>query len=167
MRKLLCGARTVVIENTAIKIGNDNVCPPELIDSALGDMLAWLHLSLATLEAEYPSFEVLQAFHIFDLVADEEKCRRDLNAREEVRKSALKRLAQVYKRNVVRLAEQYYDFYPMAHSIHKSGEVSCTFEAWQTAVTRTQSRKASRELHPIDDLNPVLIELGAVGPSSS
>ena len=72
MIKFLSRARTVVVDNTTIQIGSDLGCPPEAIEAALGDMMVWLNLSLATMDAEYPSFEVLQAFHIFDLVADEE-----------------------------------------------------------------------------------------------
>ena len=167
MFEFLSRARTVVLAGKTITIGNDNGCPGVAVEAALKHMRAWLRLSIATCDAEHPCFEILQAFHVFDLTADSEKCRRDFEERERARSTALKRLAQTYDRDETQLSAQYYDIYGLAETIYREGKIGCMFDAWKSALDRSQARKASRELHPVDQLLPVLVELGAAGGSSS
>ena len=130
--------------------------PVPLLDKILQRMAAWLQLACQTVRAEFPSYELLSSFMIFDVEAPED---------EEWRfskQSACQRLAKVFKVDDQGLMDEISNLQPIATQLFiSSGKKISSFEAWRDAVRRTRSRKAIAERFPVENLWPVLVRLGA------
>ena len=122
----------------------------DVIGRALGRMRNWLAVIESVVAAEFPSFDVLSSFGIFNLDTDSKQLRWDPDA------SHFDRLARTFKVDPHQLAVQYQCFRPLAVERMRAGCASSGV-AWQQAVMQTQRRHAQRERHPCDALLPVLI----------
>ncbi len=121
-------------------------------------MVAWTHLAVAVVRAEFPDFEVVMSFDAFSL-NEGRRCSDDVD------NASVRRLAKAFGVSAEALAAQLRDHRRMAIAGFKQG--AGTFAAWKQAVQRTQSRASLKQLHPVDALLPVLIRYGTFKGSTS
>ena len=60
-------ARTFVVKGHAVSVGCAGGVSEPIFQRAFAIMCAWLTLMIAVLKAEFPSFEILHAFCVFDI----------------------------------------------------------------------------------------------------
>ena len=122
------------------------------VDRCLGRMQAWVKLAVAAIEAEYPHFEICQAFEIFNL--------RGL--RQEGVHASLRTIAHTYNLDLSRLHTQWENLYPRAQLEYKEQIGSLkeskdmvrdgNKEAWRVTLARYSARRG----HPSDVLRVAL-----------
>ena len=101
---------------------------------ALSHMQAWVTLAKHTLEAEFPSFDLIQAFSAFDLPAG--PCKRLVMTQALDQK--LRRLSSTFQVNDFRT--QFLDHWSFAHSAYEDAGYTCScWHAWTMAL-RARSR---------------------------
>ena len=124
-------------------------------------MLIYMRLAIETLEAEFPSFELLSCFHVLNVSPNV-----DVRAEFEEFSSALRRLSQVLE-----LDEEQLAFEMGAHEAiarHEASQGRSTFDSWKQAVLRTsRSQRAVREHFPCDNLWELLTRYGAWSGAST
>ena len=96
MLQLLGRARTTVLGQMTKTIGGygDRA---DAIEHGLHGAQHWTQLAMAATGIECPTFEVVQAFHVFDITAHAEKCQRNVANHEVSHQLALEPLAHVYE----------------------------------------------------------------------
>ena len=98
--------------------------PDDTIQSAYSTLNAFTKLSLAPVQAEFPEWELLQAFHIFDL--------RDIPTPKD-RSLGLRRLANVFSLPPDQLLYEYNALLPAAQRVRIAGDpnIDCWRAAWK------------------------------------
>ena len=99
----------------AKEYGGPSALPPVLISTCLGRFQAWLALSEAVIAAEYPDFDLIAAFLVFNLRVDRRYKKDD--ADQEFHNSCITRLAQVFKVPEDALTRQLYQLLGLAKQI--------------------------------------------------
>ena len=143
------------IGGTTFSIGFEQGVPADIVDRCLGRMASYCVLARAALAAEFPCFEISQAFHVFDASSP-------MPVDAEVH---LQRLANPLHLDPVMLKAQWQDIFPRARSHAQSG--ASNREAWRTVLKRLASCKALSDAHPTDMLRRALIAYFAFSISSS
>ena len=69
MLKLLKRQVVWTVNGTTHSIGVESGVPRDIVDRCLGRMRAYLVLARAALDSEFPNFEIVQSFRVFDLAA--------------------------------------------------------------------------------------------------
>ena len=118
------------------------------------DVQAWYVLTVKVVHAEFPEWEAMQAFGIFNL--SEQNTVTSTTVSDKWREEAIQRLAQVFKQVPEKLRAQIHDHFPLAQRMHVEQQCN-TFQAWKLALERTQSRTSTSACHPADALLPVLL----------
>ena len=146
-------------------LGSNAGVARDVMDRCLGRMQAWVKLAVSAMEAEFPHFEVAQAFEIFNL--------RGVSGSADAH---LKTLAHTYKLDLARLKTQWEDLYPRAQMEYKeqtgllkdsqSFKQGCNKEAWRIIVER-YSVPRLRKVHPSDLLCVALQHYFCCTPSTS
>ena len=139
-------------------IGCETGVPHDMLDRCFGRMQAFLALARAALAAEFPSFELAQAFQVFDLVAPPTHAVADRH---------LQRLSQTLNLNAVELKAQWRDFLPRAQSVRPAPSRSSNKDAWKMVVERVENDKRLQAAHPFRQLQLALVAYAAFGVSSS
>ena len=68
MLERLCRARTAVVRGAPVTVGTaESSVPQPVIQACLARLNSYVVLAVATLRAEFPEWELLQSFSIFDL----------------------------------------------------------------------------------------------------
>jgi len=110
-------------------------------------MACWVNLLLCSINAEFPSWHVLQAFRTLDLQHTLEPQGPHLKD--------LERLAAVFRVDSVALKHQFNDLRPSARRT-RTAEGLNNQEAWRSALRKAKA-KHMRTLHPTGALQPVLV----------
>ena len=111
----------------------------EVIDTCLCRMRAWTKLSIACITAEFPSFELLNAFVIFTLTKGSRGASMDSSAL----KDACARFAAVFNLDADTLVTEYEEARPIA--LHRFESTGCSSaEAWQYAIEGLNSKHDAR-----------------------
>ena len=129
-------------------------------------MQAWVKLAVAAIEAEYPHFEICQAFEIFNLKG----------LPQEGVNASLRTIAHTYNLDVSRLRAQWENLYPRALLQYKEQAGSLSLkeskdmvrdgnkEAWRVTLARYS---ANQQSHPSDVLRVALQNYFCCTPSTS
>ena len=135
------------------------------VKKCLGRMQAWVVLAATAIEAEFPHFEIAQAFEVFNL--------RGIVAGST--DAQLRTLAHTYKLDFARLKAQWQDLYPRAQLEYKeqlgvltnSHHLSqkANKDAWKITLERYSCKRSSS--HPADALSVALQNYFCCTPSTS
>ncbi|CAE7368921.1 unnamed protein product, partial [Symbiodinium pilosum] len=116
----------------------------------------WVSMLGSALRAEFPHYEILAAFVVFELHADPE-------SQDDVREyhaAAVQRLAQAFSLDAQSLNDQISDHRPIALQLKQSTGAG-NLDAWRSALMKTQARKDTRARHPCDALKAVMVKYAA------
>ena len=152
-------ARTFVVGGVALTIGAKEGLPAATVASCMRRMAAWAALAKNVIQAEFPSWDVLMAFQVFEV-----RSRHDTTVHRGQRDDkdiddCLKRICNALNLAFDMLRAQYYYYEPVAINIARSRKCS-NFEAWKAAVSK-------RITFPCDVLQEVLIRYATWNASSS
>ena len=113
-------------------------------------MRSWYHLVRETVDAEFPSHELMSAFECFDVSS------RRVRADSPI--DSLKRIAKAYTIDEPRLCAQFEDVEPRER--HAAQSTGCSSaDAWANVVARLQSSPKTRQAHPIDAIGAAVAEM--------
>ena len=101
----------------------------EAISNALHRMARWVIMAAATIDAEFPGFELKTCFKVFTLADADHGLNNNSTARD-----AIYKLAEAFGVNPEAAQREYFDLLPLA--IRKkttSGQKVSNFEAWSRA----------------------------------
>ncbi len=139
-------------------LGGPRSIRPADIDFCLAHLRSFTSMALATLSAEFPSWEVLQCYSVFALTKSSvHEVPRAASGHERDAKVALKlqRLARLANVDASELHEEYLRTFPLAvHHLDHAPKIS-NIEAWRQAVQGRRRNKLGRP-QSIGALLPVL-----------
>ena len=135
-----------------------------MIKRCLTRMRCWVIQADGIVNAEFPSWELLQAFGCFDLdvaLKGQEK-RRGGNHGNYLKfvVTCLRRLSQILKQDETTVIAQYDDILPIALHIHKTMHGN-SLASWKLAVDKTSARASTRNAHPTAALRKLLVRANA------
>jgi len=151
--RMLCDQRVVALPS-GVKVFGGHV-EPDVISRCMARMSNWVSLTLQSLRAEFPAFELAQAFKVFRLKTSTDKV-ADMVSLSRSHEDSVKRLAQAFGVDPKRLSEQMQDARLYAARVCRqqpSGDAAT--HAWAAALGKMSDRRL-RSHHPIDALAPVL-----------
>ena len=111
-------------------------------------MSCWAKLAIASVRAEFPHWELLQAYHVFHI--DAQHTRNTVLQLSD----SFDRLGNVLSVYSADLKTQYVDHLAISTQEVQAGS-SCP-HAWATSVRRSQTRATTRLNYPVDALGPVV-----------
>ncbi len=141
--------------------GRDGATYTAMAKRCLQRMSCWVRLAIAVLHAEFPNFEILSAFSLFELGAEccdggQPLALRGVwnDAQLSARDGKLKCLAHTFGLDVRELTAQYLDLLPIARSIFINTGGCTNIAAWIEAL-----RKVGRhhDKHPVDALHRIIL----------
>ena len=115
---------------TRKRIGFGGPAPADLLQRCLQRMQAWVSLAIPVVKAEFPSWELLQAFSVFELDG-----KVSAGSREDY-DGNVRRLAHRFGVDHIKLASQLADVSVFALAVKKPGMTNA--EAWTQTVHRLQ-----------------------------
>ena len=147
---------------TSRTLGADSGVPDHVVQRCLGRMRCFVAMSLSTLRAEFPDWEILQSFTVFDLSAH---IRKDMSQHEQqlertTTRKKLKRLANCFDVPYAELQHQHTHLKLVAEARYKENVAGGNLEAWKAALNAVSDRKV-RCRHACDDLRKVLVRYAA------
>ena len=152
--------KLVVLRHRALTIGCRDGAPAEIVRRCLCRMAGWVALAAKVISTEFPSFELLQSFAVFNLGDGADDPAALVAARPH-----LLRMAAAFGVDGTELFTQWEDHRALARR-HFLLE-GCTFlESWRRAMERTQLRW-NKDRHPATALLPVLQRYAAYRGSTS
>jgi hypothetical protein len=155
---LLQRPRTITLHQPNIlrSIGGGGV-QPEVVDRCMSHMAAWVRLVMSTIAAEFPSWEVLNAFAAFNLRL----------SKSSFIDESLNRLANVFGLDAAALRDEFLDFRLFAQRRHSQG--LCHLEAWVDSIKKVDASSSSVKAgHPRDRLREVVARYAVfVGATTS
>ena len=139
----------------------------EIIDRCLGRMKSWYVLMRIVCRTEFPEYENLQAFSIFNLYAERKDSRTTLHNKDSAQyKETVGRVARLADVDEEQLLHELGLHKPIAANI--CDQNGCTNkEAWRLCLSKTQTKASTRARYPAAALRPALIAYGNFGASSS
>lgn len=140
--------RNFIVGKEILSFGDRAGVGEDVTRRCLERMQVWVSLALATLEAEFPHFELLQSFSVFSLAGAQ--CGRCENWAAHVQ-----RLAMTFKVDESTLRVQLEDLWPIARGIASDNGISQQ-EAWRTLFQRLAKDHRARQRHPTSALKPLL-----------
>ena len=120
------------------------------------EMVCWVRMLVHTVDAEYPSFSLLNTLTVFNV--------SKVDGSSQDKKAALKRLSQVWGVEYESLVSEYDDHFPYAKRNIQLAPTLGSTAAWKAACRDTQSRKSTRANHPARALLHVLMRLSPALP---
>jgi hypothetical protein len=139
---LLNRPHTISLHHPAIlrTIGGGGV-HAEVRDRCMSRMAAWVRLAMQTIEAEFPSWEVLNAFTAFNLKLVKSPFMDD----------SLSRLSKVFGLDAHQLQNEFADFRVFAHRRHSHGLDH--LDAWVASIKKVDmSSSITKAAHPREQL---------------
>jgi hypothetical protein len=143
-------------------LGGTGKVTSQIVDRVLQRMCNWVALAEAVVQSEFPNFDALNSFTIFNL----ENGKVGKACRGEGVDGDVARLAQLCGVDRNEMQKQYEDLYPIALRTAKS-QTCTTLEAWRQAVQAVQRSHKTKASHPVDAVLPALMRPGAYGGSTS
>lgn len=161
----LAQPRTIFFNGTAKTLGGPGRVSTAVLERCKRRMIAWVTLATTVLRAEFPSFELLQAFGCLSL-GSSRRGRDDDDGPLEWRREGLERLSKFCGVGFDDAIGEWEDHWPIAERFYKTGSMT-TIEAWAKALNATQKDKRRRALHPAGSLREILYRFAAYGGSTS
>lgn len=126
------------VRQTSCSIGCADGVSQDIIDRCLSRMKSWVILAAAVVAAEFPSFEICQAFSVMDVGRPSPPT--DAHVR-------LKQIARVCDLKPMELIAQWEDLYPRAQSFATSEHRHANKSAWRMAIedSRGPSNRPTHE----------------------
>ena len=153
--------RGFTLNGPARTIGGPSRVTPAIQARCIQALQLYTRLAVETLEAEFPSFELLACFHILNVAPNV-----DVRSEFQEFSSALGRLAQVVELDEEELAEELQVHEGIAR--HEASQGRSTFDAWKQAVLRTSAcQRSVREHFPCENLWKLLTRHGAWSGAST
>ena len=153
--------RGFTLNGQARTIGGPSRVTPAIKARCAQALQLYTRLAVETLEAEFPSFELLACFHILNVAPNV-----DVRSEFQEFSSALGRLAQVLELDEEELAEELQVHEAIAR--HEASQGRSTFDAWKQAVLRTSAcQRSVREHFPCNNLWKLLTRYGAWSGAST
>ena len=156
--------RTFIIDGTPKTIGGSGRPRSDIRQRCLARMRNWVFLSKLTIDAEFPSSDLLYAFSIFDLEVGQ-ACPPGDVVQASPPTRHLERLAATFHVEVGDLTNECCAHQPIAFNFVRKGFSGR--DAWKKAVETTQRMGASKATCPALALRPVLCRYVAWGCSTS
>jgi hypothetical protein len=134
-------AITLHTKNTMRSFGGNRL-QPEMIDRCLSRMTAWVRLVLQSISAEFPSWEILNAFGAFNL---------KLTNQSSFVRDSLQRISAVFQLDSHQLLVQFDDFKTFAMT--RSSKGSDNLSSWTSSILAIQNSLNTRARHPCEQLS--------------
>jgi len=154
--KTLRGRQRLVIDRSGgfVTVGGPGFVTDSVMDKCYARMATWVRLAAKSIAAEFPSWELLQAFGVFGL--------NPAPSASFVEES-LARLAQTFGVNGVSLASEFADFQRTAKSAYDQSATGAlaVHRAWLDSLRRVMQNTGQRKAHPFDTLAKVVARYGA------
>ena len=140
----------------------------ETVTECLGRMVAWSRLVEEVCLAEFPDFELLNAFAVFRLVHQTTAPAPNMphDASRATIASQLQRLAGAFRTNPAGLMDQFEEHERIAQTVLAKAPAEPAARAWQQALKQTQSSDRRKRTFPVDALLP-LLQRFLVAPGST
>ena len=141
--QILETSRGFMLDGEPKTIGGPSRVTRALKQSCIREMQTWIVLAAEVLKTECPNYEILASFAVFDLAHDSRGLTR-LDERpavahaESFRETSVRRLSRACNVDQQQLMDQMADIEPIARQIQASGSQRGNFEAWASAVARTE-----------------------------
>eukprot|EP00959_Pyramimonas_sp_CCMP1952_P135096 2826697-Pyramimonas_sp.AAC.1 len=149
--------RVCTVNGQAKVLGGPTQMTGQVIARCLQRMSNWVRLTIESLKAEFPAYEILQAFKIFNLRTGTRIS--SIGSRSEC--DALQRLAKVFTVDAEQLRDQLNDARNYAVRIFgQQPKDSGSLESWIQALRKMQDRRMVGH-HPTDALATVLSRYAA------
>ena len=124
---------------------------------AFAHMRAWTLLAREVLSAEFPDFDLVDAFSVLALPKQRYVDRLDLREGDRMR---LDRLAKAFSQPA--FPEEYTNYLPFAIAAYSQTNFKCSYaDAWKAAIANRQS------MHPSGALSAVLLRFTCFSPATS
>jgi len=137
-------------------LGSESGVSKEIQERCLSRMKIWVRLATEALKAEFPSFELGQAYRVFNLHTGSLEATSDLA-----------RIAQVCKLDAQVLQHQWSDLYPRARANMPSDlTANANRQAWQRTLQQMAESRTGH-CHPSGILRSALVSYFVYGGSSS
>ena len=138
----------------------------DCIDIASKALGPWIKLCFATMAAEFPSFELLKSFSVFE-VNEQRQPKGGIGDDAPIdRKTHMERLAHAFSLDEASLVEQFDSLEHVARNRMK--HVGCSnFDAWAYAINRVKQRRRGRACHSTWDLEQVMHRYGTMSGNTS
>lgn len=134
------------------KIGCENGVPTRVLERLFQRSACVVRLITLGIQTEFPDFEILRAFSIFNL----SQMSHDLVCYTSEQNEWFARLSQTFNWDVDDLKLQHKDHLPIAHHVYKAG--CSNVEAWDKAIRDTSQRKSVADRHPSSTLKECVIK---------
>ena len=157
--------RTLFLTDRARSLGGPQAVTAGILARCMERIRCWVSLAHSVVRAEFPNFEILQAFAIFEL-AGSRPAADDILANIKQVKAWTERFCKLLSLNYENLVVEFEEHQPIAKRIYDVGGFT-SFEAWAEAVRTTQSDKRRRARYPVDNLRCLLFRFGAYAGSTS
>ena len=152
--EVLKRSRICILKGMAYSIGGPNAVTDEIFEGCLDRMKTWVRMAAEVAQAEYPSFDLLNSFSVFDISTRSRRQNADPDIEQDrFHDEAVERLAKVFDVDVNAFQSQLLDIGKIAAHFFKTQKIA-VWEAWRMAVSRAQSRL--QKTHPVDSLVPIL-----------
>ena len=129
-------------------IGGPGKVSAAALSTCLANMRLYVNLAVEVVHSEFPQFELLQAFCLFDVQhAQQERLHQD----DAMTSEHAARLCQVFGVDLETFQQQFYDHLPIAINEARCHKLSNP-DAWKAAIRKTSSRRSDAKAHPSDEL---------------
>ena len=134
-------------------------------ERCLARMVNWWRLAREVLEADFPQYDLLHSFAVFDLDLGVDRVVAGAAQLTEQEEEALDNWAVLLSLNPTALKEQFRQLRGLALAFRENSVD--TLEAWQQAILETQATSRRRAAYPVSALLPVLQRYAAYTGSTS
>lgn len=149
----LQSSRGFLVKGEPKTVGGAQKVTPSLVAECIGIMKLYVSLAVEVVRCEFPQFEILGAFRIFDL---QQSSTPDP---AEVKKHA-ERLCQVFEVHTPSFLQEFWDHKFIAMNESKAHGLT-NVDAWVSSVRKTNSRPSLKCNHPSDALRAILMRFVA------
>ena len=155
--------RLVFIDHKPKRIGGTDVQP--VLNRCFKRFSAWVKLAREVLAAEFPQFEIVQAFSAFHLTSE----RRSNPQRDrQVLVDKLTKLANLFGVSAATLLDEFDDLVPSAQFNLDAAAASDSLGAWRNVILAKDKRgRRILKHHPADTLREIVVRAYSWGCSTS
>ncbi|CAK9022737.1 unnamed protein product [Durusdinium trenchii] len=144
--------RGFLLKGEAKSIGGPGKVNDAMLRECLASMRSYVSLAVEVVNSEFPCYELLGAFKLFDVQQRAQGLALELDA--DTVKEHGTRLCQVFGLNIDSFLTQYWDHLPIAINEARAHKLE-NHAAWSSAIRKTSSRSSISQHHPSDTLRLV------------
>ena len=138
----------------------------DVVTTCLNHMKCWCRLARAIVEAEFPDFQVVMAFSIFNLGSERLEAGTKFSDITPKQNRDMERLCKILDVDLLVFKEQFMDHRALAERAWAKG-TDDKLMCWREALARNSARPEQAAKHPHSELLRVLIRFGAWKASTS